>query len=102
MVAAEQGADYVAFGAFYPTATKDAIGHPEPEILAWWSETTTVPCVAIGGITVENCAPLVRAGADFIAVLSYVWTFDAGPAAAVKAFNDEFDRIGRPAPLPAA
>ena len=99
MVAAEQGADYVAFGAFYPTATKDAIGHPEPEILAWWSETTTVPCVAIGGITVENCAPLVRAGADFIAVLSYVWTFDAGPAAAVKAFNDELDRIGRPAPL---
>lgn len=102
MVAAEQGADYVAFGAFYPTATKDAIGHPEPEILAWWSETTTVPCVAIGGITVENCAALVTAGADFIAVLSYVWTFDAGPAAAVKAFNDELDRIGRPAPLPAA
>ena len=101
MVAAEQGADYVAFGAFYPTTTKDAIGHPEPEILAWWSETTTVPCVAIGGITVENCAPLVRAGADFIAVVSYVWNLDAGPAAAVKAFNDEFDRIGRPAPLPA-
>ncbi len=102
MVAGEQGADYVAFGAFYPTATKDAIGHPEPEILSWWSETTTVPCVAIGGITVENCAALVRAGADFIAVLSDVWTHDGGPAAAVKALNDELDSIGRPAPLPAA
>ncbi len=97
MVAAEQGADYVAFGAFYPTPTKDASGHPEPEILEWWSETTTVPCVAIGGITVENCAALVTAGADFIAVLSYVWTHAGGPAAAVKAFNDELDRIGRPA-----
>jgi thiamine-phosphate pyrophosphorylase len=102
MVAAEQGADYVAFGAFYPTATKDAIGHPAPEILTWWSETTTVPCVAIGGITVENCAVLATAGADFIAVLSDVWTFEAGPAAAVKAFNDELDRIGGAAPLPAA
>ena len=102
MVAAEQGADYVAFGAFYPTTSKDAIGHPEPEILTWWSETTTVPCVAIGGITVGNCAALATAGADFIAVLSEVWTFDGGPAAAVKAFNDELDRVRGAAPLPAA
>lgn len=87
MVAAEQGADYVAFGAFYPTATKDAIGHPGPEILRWWSELMEVPSVAIGGITPENCRPLVEAGADFIAVLSSVWNHPEGPAEAVAAFN---------------
>ena len=64
LVAAEQGADYVAFGAFYPTTTKESPkGYPEPELLAWWSEIMTVPCVAIGGITAANCAPLVEAGA---------------------------------------
>jgi thiamine-phosphate pyrophosphorylase len=83
--AAEQGADYVAFGAFYPTTTKDAKGHPEPEILTWWSEMTEVPCVAIGGITAANCAPLVAAGADFIAVMGAVWNHPDGPAAGVKA-----------------
>lgn len=87
MVAAEKGADYVAFGAFYPTATKDAIGHPDAQILSWWSEMMTVPSVAIGGITAANCAPLVTAGADFIAVLSAVWSHADGPGVAVKAFN---------------
>lgn len=87
MVAAEQGADYVAFGAFYPTATKDAIGHPDIDILSWWSEMMTVPSVAIGGITPANCPPLVRAGTNFIAVLSAVWNHVQGPAEAVKAFN---------------
>ena len=87
MVAAEKGADYVAFGAFYPTATKDAIGHPDAQILSWWSEMMTVPSVAIGGITAANCAPLVKAGADFIAVLSAVWNHADGPGVAVKAFN---------------
>ena len=87
MVAAEKGADYVAFGAFYPTATKDAIGHPDAQILSWWSEMMTVPSVAIGGITAANCAPLVKAGADFIAVLSAVWNHAEGPAVAVELFN---------------
>jgi thiamine-phosphate pyrophosphorylase len=87
MELAEAGADYVAFGAFYPSSTKDASAQAEPDILAMWSETTTVPCVAIGGITVENCAPLVRAGADFIAVSAGVWQHPQGPAAAVQAFN---------------
>ena len=87
MVAAEQGADYVAFGAFYPTATKDAIGHPDADILTWWSEMMAVPCLAIGGITPENCLPLVRAGADFLAVLSAVWNHPEGPAEAVRQFN---------------
>ena len=86
--AAERGADYVAFGAFYPTASKDAKGHPEPEILEWWSEMMEVPCVAIGGITAANCAPLVRAGADFLAVLGAVWNHPNGPAAGVKAMNE--------------
>lgn len=87
MEGAEDGADYVAFGAFFPTTTKVAEGHPEPDILQWWSEIMTVPCVAIGGIKVENCAMLVEVGADFLAVSSGVWDYADGPAAAVKAFN---------------
>ncbi|HEX9461512.1 MAG TPA: thiamine phosphate synthase [Alphaproteobacteria bacterium] len=84
--AAEAGADYVAFGAFFPSASKEAKHRAEPEIIRWWSELMTVPCVAIGGITPENCAPLVAAGADFLAVISAVWDHPQGPAAAVKAF----------------
>jgi thiamine-phosphate pyrophosphorylase len=85
--AAEAGADYVAFGAFFPTTTKPSKYRPAPELLAWWSEIMTVPCVAIGGITAENCAPLVEAGADFLAVVTAVWSYPAGPGAAVRAFN---------------
>jgi thiamine-phosphate pyrophosphorylase len=91
LTAAEKGADYVAFGAFYPTATKEAKGRPGPEILRWWSEVTVVPCVAIGGITPVNCVPLVTAGADFLAVLSAVWRHAGGPAEAVKEFNRAID-----------
>ena len=87
MEAAEAGADYVAFGAFYPTMTKPSDYRPQPDLLQWWSEFMTVPSVAIGGITPANCAPLVQAGADFIAVVSAVWQHPDGPGAAVKAFN---------------
>ncbi|CAK0749588.1 Thiamine-phosphate synthase [Azospirillaceae bacterium] len=86
MEAGEVGADYVAFGAFYPTTTKPSLYRPEPELLSWWSELMEVPCVAIGGITPENCTPLVRAGADFIAVVTAVWNHPEGPAEAVRAF----------------
>lgn len=87
MEAGEAGADYVAFGAFYKTDTKEPISRADPEILSWWSELFEVPCVAIGGITAENAAPLVRAGADFLAVSSGVWSHKEGPAAAVRALN---------------
>lgn len=87
MEAAEHGADYVAFGAFYPTATKDAPTRAEPEILTIWQETMQVPCVAIGGVTADNAGTLARAGADFVAVSAGVWAWPAGPAAAVKAIN---------------
>ncbi|MDB5429692.1 MAG: thiE [Caulobacter sp.] len=87
MEAAEAGADYVAFGAFYPTATKDAPTQAEPDILTIWQETMQTPCVAIGGITVANVQPLVVAGADFVAVSAGVWSHAQGPAAAVAAFN---------------
>jgi len=87
MEAAEAGADYVAFGAFFDTSTKDAPTRADPEILEIWQETMEVPCVAIGGITVDNCAGLATAGADFIAVSAGVWSYRDGPAAAVKAFN---------------
>lgn len=94
MEAAEAGADYVAFGAFYPTDTKTPSHWAEPEILEIWSETATTPCVAIGGITIENAEPLVRAGADFLAVSSGVWNHPQGPRAAVSAFNALFEKFG--------
>ena len=87
MDAAEAGADYVAFGAFYPTATKETLYRPEPEILTIWQETMEIPCVAIGGITADNAAPLAQAGADFVAVSAGVWSHPDGAAAAVKAIN---------------
>jgi thiamine-phosphate pyrophosphorylase len=87
MEAAEAGADYVAFGAFFPTATKQAIGHPDLELLTDWQEIMQTPCVAIGGITTENCRPLVAAGADFLAASSGVWGYPRGAGAAVRAFN---------------
>ena len=87
MEAAEAGADYVAFGAFFPTITKDVETHAAPELLTWWQETFLIPCVAIGGIKVENCGLLAQAGADFVAVSSGVWNYPDGPKAAVTAFN---------------
>ena len=87
MEAAEGGADYVAFGAFFPTSTKETGFRPDPEILTVWQETMEIPCVAIGGVTAENAGLLARAGADFVAVSSGVWLHPDGPAAAVKAIN---------------
>ncbi len=90
MEAADAGADYVAFGAFFPTDTKDAKTRADIELLRWWSELMVVPCVAIGGITAENAAPLIEAGADFLAVSSGVWKHPRGPEAAVRQFNALF------------
>jgi thiamine-phosphate pyrophosphorylase len=87
MVAGEMGADYVAFGAFFPTATKEAKHRAGVELLEWWSSMMEIPCVAIGGITAENCAPLVRAGADFLAVVGAVWNHPEGEAAGITALN---------------
>jgi thiamine-phosphate pyrophosphorylase len=85
MEAGEAGADYVAFGAFFPTATKVTEHVATPDLLEWWQALMEIPCVAIGGITPENCAPLVAAGADFLAVSGAVWGADE--AAAVQAFH---------------
>lgn len=87
MEAGEAGADYVAFGAFYPTDTKETRHRPEPSILSWWSALFELPSVAIGGITPANARPLIDAGADFLAVCGAVWNDPAGPAAAVAAFE---------------
>lgn len=91
MEAGEAGADYVAFGAIYPTTTKDAKTSAPIELVKWWGEVMTTPLVAIGGITVENAAPVIKAGADFIAVSAGVWRHPEGPRAAVAAFNALFD-----------
>jgi len=88
--AGEAGADYVAFGAFFPTATKEVRFRADLELLQDWAETMTVPVVAIGGITVDNAKPLVAAGADFLAVSAGIWNYKSGPQAAVKAFNSLF------------
>ena len=87
MEAAEAGADYVAFGAFFPTTTKDVTTQADPEILSIWQETMSLPCVAIGGITAENAAGLAAAGADFLAVSAGVWAHPQGAATAVKALE---------------
>ena len=86
MEAGEAGADYVAFGAFYPTTTKPSRYRPDPSILTWWSALFEIPCVAIGGITPDNAGPLIEAGADFIAVCQAVWGED-DPAEAVRRFE---------------
>ncbi|MSO93229.1 MAG: thiamine phosphate synthase [Rhodospirillales bacterium] len=93
--AAEMGADYVAFGAFFASATKAPKTAADIELLQWWAEVMVVPCAAIGGITVDNCPPLIEAGADFLAVISGVWGYAGGPAAAVKAFNAVIARTPR-------
>lgn len=87
MEAGEAGADYVAFGAFYPTTTKETHHRPDPSILSWWTTLFELPCVAIGGITADNAAPLVQAGADFLAVSGAVWGHADGPEAGVRAFS---------------
>ena len=87
MEAGEEGADYVAFGAFYPTMTKPSDYSPDPAILSWWATLFEIPCVAIGGITPANAPPLVKAGADFLAVCQAVWGQDDS-AAAVQAFAE--------------
>ena len=87
MEAAAAGADYVAFGAFFPTETKAARARADVDLLNWWQALMVVPCVAIGGITAENCGPLVQNGADFLAVIGGVWSHPEGPAAGVDAIN---------------
>ena len=87
MEAAEGGADYVAFGAFFPTTTKEAPTQAEPEILTIWQQFMETPCVAIGGINADNAAGLAKAGADFLAVSAGVWAHPQGPAAGVKAIE---------------
>jgi thiamine-phosphate pyrophosphorylase len=103
LIAAEAGADYVAFGGFFPSTTKQGAQRlkSDPELLTWWQDTTTVPCVAIGGITVENCGTLAAAGADFLAVISGVWDYPAGPAQAVRDFNRAI-AAALPQPAPTA
>lgn len=91
MEAGEAGADYVAFGAFFPTTTKVTEHRADPEILTWWQSLFELPCVAIGGITPENCGPLVAAGADFLAVSGAVWNADE--VAAIRAFSEELGGI---------
>lgn len=91
MEAGEQGADYVAFGAFFPSDTKADTVPADTDLLTWWQAVMELPCVAIGGITPERAKALSLAGADFLAVSAGVWAHTDGPAAAVRAFNAALD-----------
>lgn len=93
MEAGEAGADYVAFGSFFPSSTKPSEHRPEPELLGWWQRLFEIPCVAIGGITPANCGPLVSSGADFLAISQAVWAGDE--AASVRAFHEAIGIAGR-------
>jgi thiamine-phosphate pyrophosphorylase len=93
MEAGEAGADYVAFGAFFPSSTKMSEHRPEPDVLTWWQSIMEIPCVAIGGITPDNCAPLVEAGADFLAISAAVWGADE--AEAVRTFYRRMNETQR-------
>lgn len=90
MAAGDAGADYVAFGSFFPSSTKPGDHQPELDLLTWWQGLFEIPCVAIGGITPENCGPLVAAGADFLAASAAVW--DGDEAAAVLAFHEAIEK----------
>lgn len=92
MEAADAGADYVAFGAFFPSTTRAVTAPADLEIVEWWSSMMTVPCVAIGGITVDNAPAVIAAGADFLAVAGGVWNHGDGPEAAVRSFNALFSK----------
>lgn len=87
--AGEKGADYVAFGAFFPSNSKETKHHADTDLLEFWSSMTVIPCVAIGGITADNCAPLVESGADYLAVIGSIWNHKDGPEAGVRAFVDK-------------
>lgn len=102
MDAGEAGADYVAFGAFYPSTTKDSGHRADPALLGWWTTVSEIACVAIGGITPANCQPLVAAGADFLAVSSAVWDHPGGAGAGVKAMVDAMGAVRRGDVDPAA
>ena len=94
MVDAEAGADYISFGAFFPSPSKQTEHRAEIETLQWWASFMEVPCTAVGGVTPDNCGPLVEAGADFITVISAVWSHPDGPAAGVKAMNAAIESAG--------
>jgi len=89
MEAGEQGADYISFGAFFETQTKISRGKPTVEILNWASEMLNLPIVAIGGINDKNCVELVKNGADFLAVISYVWQHPKSVEIAIKNLHQQ-------------
>ncbi|EHD14591.1 thiamine-phosphate pyrophosphorylase [Commensalibacter intestini A911] len=82
MKAGEKGADYITFGPFFPS--KDTNIRAPVDLLSWWFEMMEIPVVATGGITAENCKPLVKAGTDFLSVSGAVWNHTGGPTQGVK------------------
>jgi thiamine-phosphate pyrophosphorylase len=88
MEAGEAGADYIAFGAFFESTTKDKgdAERPTTDMIERWVKLFELPLVVIGGITPDNCGPLVEAGADFLAVSGAVWNGDE--EAVVQAFAE--------------
>ena len=87
MKAAENGADYVAFGAFFESKTKIPKVQVKTNIIEDWNFISNIPCVAIGGITPTNCKDLIKAGADHLAVIGSIWNSDKSPEKAIMDFK---------------
>lgn len=85
--ACEQGANYISFGTFFPSITKNSKGKPEKEIISWANEILDLPTVAIGGINDSNCSSLIKEGVDFLAIISYVWNHQKGVEFALKSIS---------------
>ncbi len=92
MDAAEEGADYVAFGSAFPSSTKENAPLVPLSVFEDWVMAVKTPCVAIGGITAQNCAPLVKAGVEFVAVIGQVWNHADGAAAGAKELQKAIDQ----------
>ena len=86
LAAQDDGADYVAFGSFFPSPSKQNAVVAEPDIISQAKANISLPVAAIGGITPANCRTLIEHGADMLAVISGIYQAE-DPYATVKEFN---------------
>lgn len=90
--AENQGADYIAFGRFYPSQTKPGASPAMPGIISQAKQLLNIPVAAIGGITPQNVAPLLEQGADMIAVIHGIFG-QADPGQAVSEYQAVFSKF---------
>ena len=91
--AVNMGADYVAFGGFFKSISKEVQFSAEISILEWWKKISPTPSIAIGGINKNNFKNLLTNGADHIAVISSVWSHPISPVFAINEYAREISKI---------